>query len=341
MDGHAKAICRPNVHNTSRLRGRHPVETQEYALYTPPIDEMIGTLGDWIDARVSGGYVYGPSRYGKSRAVKWFIKRRLEERFSRKLPLVVWVRRPSLMNEGEFWNELLDASQFKFYDPLKPKTKTSARFLFMQQLITLARVARTNFIVLVIDEAHEVSIREWTWLIGLQNALDLEGYRFSVFSIGTHQVAYVPDFLAKTGNAHIVARFFARSARYHGLGSVDHLRYVLNGYDEDSEWPTGSGVSYLEFFAPEAFEEGCRLAACAPVIWKAFVALLPDLPKRKKGEGQIELPMEHVARTSEALLKRLAAGARWAEVIAETSLLQEVAKTGFTDHIKRIHMRVA
>lgn len=334
-----KTAPRIRVLRTPGLQRRHPIETKEYAIYTPPMDEMIETIGDWIDACVSGGYVYGPSRYGKSRAVKWFVKRRLEERFSRRIPLVIWVRRDSQVTERQFWNELLEASKFEFFDPLKLKDKTTARFLFMQQLITLARSARSNYIVLIIDEAHDVTLSEWKWLMGLQNKLDADGFRLSVFSIGSHQVSFVPDFLARTGNAHIAARFFAFSTRYHGLGSVEQLRYVFNGYDEDSEWPTDSGISYLQHYAPDSFADGRRLVDCTNVMWDAFLDLLPKFPESKKGKWKVELPMEHVARTAEGLLKRLATGERWDDVVSKKSLLIEIAKTGFTDHVKRIRTK--
>jgi type II secretory pathway predicted ATPase ExeA len=74
--------------------------------------------------------------------------------------------------------------------------------------MTLADNSMNNFIVLLIDEAHEVTLKEWKWLLGLQNALDEDGYKFSVFSIGSHKISFQPDYIARTGNAHITARFF-------------------------------------------------------------------------------------------------------------------------------------
>jgi len=38
--------------------------------------------------------------------------------------------------------------------------------------------------------------------------------------------------------------------------------YVLTGYDLDSEWPKKSGVSFLQYFAPDAFARGLRLLDC-------------------------------------------------------------------------------
>jgi len=47
-------------------------------------------------------------------------------------------------------------------------------------------------------------------------------------------------------------------ARFHGIRSVNELEYILEGYDEDSEWPDNSGVSYTKYFLSDAFDDGFR-----------------------------------------------------------------------------------
>lgn len=314
---------------------RHPVLRQEYAIYTPPMDKMLNTIGDWIDQKVSGGHIYGPSRFGKSRAVKWYLREVLECRFKSSLPLVVWIRRESMIGETEFWNTLVGASNYEFHNPLKPKPKNAAKFIFEQRLVTVARQSRQNYVVLLIDEAQEIMLKEWKWLLGLQNALDDQGIRFSVVSIGSYSLQFQPDYLARTGNAHIAARFYACDAQFHGIRSCAELGYVLNGYDLDSEWPKKSGISFLQYFAPEAFAEGCRLMGCAGSLWAAFEQLLPPgMPSKKT--GPMEVPMLHIARAVENALRRLGSGETWEAVTSLQSWLVMVAKTGFTDHMRKI-----
>lgn len=299
------------------------------------MDRMINTIGDWIDQGISGGHIYGPSRFGKSRAVQWYLKKILEERFKRMLPLVVWDRRDSLMTEGEFWNVLLGAAKYEFYDPLKHKLKAAAKFLFEQQLLTLARSARGNYVLLLIDEAQEMTLKEWKWLLGLQNSLDDQGIRFCVISIGSYGLQYQPDYLARTGNAHIAARFYACDTRFHGIRSRSELGYVLTGYDLDSEWPKNSGITYLQYFSPDAFAEGRRLFDCQEAIWTAFEQLIPPSIKIKPG-ASIEIPMLHISYTIEQALRRFGSGENWETVTEHQSWLQMVAKTGFTDHMRKI-----
>lgn len=319
----------------NKIDYRHPILQQEYAIYTPPMDRMINTIGDWIDQGISGGHIYGPSRFGKSRAVKWYLRKILEDRFKRTLPLVVWIRRDSSMSEGEFWNDLLGAAKYEFHNSLRPKTKVTAKYLFEQQLLTLARSARGNYVLLLIDEAHEMTLKEWKWLLGLQNSLDDQGIRFCVISIGSYSLQYQPDYLARTGNPHIAARFYACDTRFHGIRSRSELGYVLTGYDLDSEWPKKSGITYLQYFAPEAFAEGCRLVDQNELIWKAFEQLLPPRIKAKPG-ASIEIPMLHISYAIEQALRRFGSGEAWETVTNYQTWLEMIAKTGFTDHMRKI-----
>lgn len=314
----------------------HPVMRRDYAVFAPPMEAMITTIGDWIDQQVTGGYIYGPSRYGKSRTVKWFLRSELAARFGRELPIVVWIREDTLIREGEFWNMLLRAAKFEFLDPTKPKTKPVGRYLFRERLETMARAARTHCVVLLIDEAQLMTLNEWLWLLGLQDLLDDDGFRLITISVGTHQLGFVPDYLSRTGNAHITARFFAQDAPFRGLRSADELAYVLRGYDLDSEWPSGSGLSFLQYFAPDDFAHGRRLADCAPRLWASFEALLPPGLFADKARATLELPMQHVTHTVEALLRALGRGEEWEAVTSPARLLTAVAKTGFTDFMRYI-----
>lgn len=321
------------------LMSNHPIVTQEYAVYTPPMEAMIVTIGNWIDQRVTGGYIFGPSRFGKSRTVKWFVRTELEARFKGKLPLIVWIRKDTQsMGEAEFWNMLLLAAKYEFIDPLRPKKKSVARYLFSQHLQTLARLSRCNYVVLIIDEAQRVSTNELTWLMGVQNELDDEGIRMTTVQVGSHALGYVPDYMARTGYAHVTARFFAQDAAFHGIRSAEELKYVLNGYDVDSEWPKKSGISFLQFFSAEDFAKGRRLANHASDLWDAFSELRPpELKEGKKTRISFELPMKHVAVTVETILKDLAGGSNdWDSVMDKTYLLNTIAKTKFTDFLRRL-----
>lgn len=317
---------------STEIDPQHCVLTRQYAIYTPPIHAMISQIGDWIDQQRPGGFIYGASRLGKSRAVRWYLADVLAERFKTAVPLIIWNRRADQqLSESAFWHQLLLASKFQFVDPAKPPKKTESSYLCMQRLITIAKNAGRNYVLLLIDEAQDMTLREWKWLVGLQNQLDYEGYLLSVISVGTHQLGYKHEYLASTGNAHIAARFMAAHAQFHGIRTVEEVEYVLNGYDVDSEWPTDSGLSFLQYFAPTAFARGYRLSQCSSFLWRALIDLRPIQAK-----NFTEFPMQHIAVTVEGMLKLLSQGEDWEVVTGYEGWLNGLARNNYSDHMRII-----
>lgn len=309
----------------------HCILTRQYAVFTPPIDEMVRQIGDWVELQNPGGFIYGASRLGKTRAVQWFLESVLQERFDEVVPLVVWNRREEAYTEATFWHAILKASKFRFVDPTKAPKRTAGAQLCLDRFISIAMNAGKNYVVLLIDEAQQVTLKEWLWLTGLQNELDHKGFLLSVFSIGTHQLGYNHEFLASTGNAHVAARFMTAHARFHGIRSLEEFGFVLNGYDEDSEWPPGSHTSFLQAFAPTAFGSGKRLQAQVEAGWRALLELRP-----RQAANVTEFPMQHIARTIEQMLKSLAKGESWDKVTGYKGWLEGLSKNNFSDHMRVI-----
>ena len=80
----------------------------------------------------------------------------------------------------------------------------------------------------------------------------------------------------------------------------------MEGYDNDSEWPDNSNISYTKYFLSEAFDDGFRLADLSFLIWnelteKYNLAFRSYKPK----SDQIEIPMNQIANLIERLLKEM------------------------------------
>ena len=318
----------------AHLNPKHPVLRQEYAIFTPPVNAMAQKIGDWIDQRQPGGYIHGPSRFGKSRGVKWHMRKILQSRFGKRIPLHIWIRPPdSHVSENDFWISLAVAIGFR-YGPEKASRGTRRRLL-VEFMIASAAASSSNFVVLLIDEAQAMTYKEWTWLLGLQNAMDWEGYRLSVFSIASHQMDYTYELMGLSDHAHVAARFLVSHWPFPGINNVDEVEFILQGYDQASQWPPKSGTSYLAHFAPEAFARGERLAPCAPVLWKTLHSLLPPHYK-----GKEEFPMQHIARAVEEVLIDAAHGTDWEIATSQAKWIDALALTQFTDHMRLISAAV-
>ena len=132
-----------------------------------------------------------------------------------------------------------------------------------------------------------------------------------------------PTGMALSGGAHVAARFMLASEPLHGLRSTEELTYVMAGYDGGTEWPRGSGLSFTQGVAPDAWDQGFRMAHHAVCLMQAMVDELPG-----RYQGPMEFPMKTVAQSCRNALLRIAGGADWRDVTSPGSWRRIVAGCG-------------
>lgn len=313
-----------------RIDLAHPLLQQQYAVFTPPIEELVSNIANWIDQQTTGAYIYGPSRYGKSTGVENFLRAMLFERFGREMPLLIWTR-PSFgvgPTESRFWREILGAMGHLLSEVRKQADQYREQVI--SSLVSETVRTRIKYVVLVIDEAQSITDAELKWLLTLQNELvSRHSIRMSVFQIGSHQMGYVFSSLAMTDNRHLAARFYVADAPFHGLRSVDEVKYALQGYDEDSEWPDGSGFSYTAYFAADAYTGGFRLANSSAALWEAMVSLLPVTISKVR-----QFPMKYIALSAEQVLKDIARGADANDATSLDSWINRLKHLEFSKYMR-------
>lgn len=318
----------PQTRLPDRFSQAHPLLLQKYAVFTPPIDELVSNIANWIDQQVTGAYIYGPSRYGKTTAVRHYLPLMLNEKFGHEIPLVIWSRPlfDKVPSESRFWREILRVLNYEL------SGARGATDVYKDQVVSslLAEAVRTNvnYVVIIVDEAQGISDAELKWFLALQNDLAIDSVRMSLFLIGAHQMGYIFSSLAMTENRHLAARFLTANAPFHGIRDVREIEFALQGYDEDSEWPIGSGTTYTAYFAPEAYASGFRLADSAPVVWEAMVALLPEAIGFVR-----EFPMKHIALSTERALKEIACGVDVTRSVSRNAWLERLNALDFPRHM--------
>jgi hypothetical protein len=288
----------------------HPVVTKNYSLFTPAIDELVDTCGQWIDSRFKGGTIFGPSQFGKSNGVHHWLGRLLEERLKGRVALSIWTHQDhgSSASPAGFHSKLLKAANEGY--PIRANAQKTMQML-LEKLIQLAFRNESGFVVLVIDEAQGLSQREWLWLVQLHATLEPEGVQLCVISIASLQYNEKPREMALTGSAHAAARFMLHDREFRGLKSCDEIEYAFAGYDEDSEWPAGSGLSYSAGLAPRAFEEGFRISNYSARLWDMLHECLP-----MGYGGAKEFPMQSITLAARQVLLRVAgASSNWEEAV--------------------------
>lgn len=306
----------------------HPIYTRDYAVDTPPIQKFFNTVCEWIDNRVPGGYVHGPSRFGKSKAVKYWIKLLIEERYAGHVNFFRTIC-PSRARplEREFLISLLSGLHVRFtsYRSTVQVTERIANYLCAS-----ARANKSNYVVLMIDEGQRLTSVEYGVLCNIQNLMEEAGFQLTVIAVGSHEMAYQHESFLLGLDMHIVGRFMVHSAAFHGIQSVHELQYALAGYD-DAEWPQGSGISFTKYFFPQAYARGLRVESWAEDLWKIYMDLAPPSLK-----AHLQVPMEHIAKAVERIFRSSAHRDSSDFEVSAKELQAAVSYTGYAVHMRAI-----
>jgi len=104
--------------------------------------------------------------------------------------------------------------------------------------------------------------------------------------------------------------------------------YVLSGYDDATEWPPRSGLSYTAGLAPEAWAQGFRMGDQAEHLMDAMTVCLGESYR-----GPIDFPMKTVAQVSRRILLRVAGAAKWRSETTREAWLDAVSQSSHKAHM--------
>jgi len=96
-----------------------------------------------------------------------------------------------------------------------------------------------------------------------------------------------------------VGRFMSDSYQFNGLKNVEDFKILLEQYDEGTEFPVNSDVSFTQYYYRDYFEKGFRLVNYAEEFYDVYheLQLEKGLPNNK------EIPMQYVTLSIEYILK--------------------------------------
>jgi len=306
----------------------HPLLLQNYALHTKPIDEMYQKIEHWIDCRITGAYIYGLSRTGKTKAVKEWFPALLRENYGDRIAVFRCIyEKQQHPSQAGFARALARGINHRFPSSMKTRDLEwrLANFFIVRGLKTTMRQ-----VVLFVDEAQYLTEAEFHSLCNLQNLAENASVRLSVIAVGTHQLQQQRRTFILAHNVHLSARFLANRSRFRGIRSAAELAHVLHGYDAMTDWPEGTNTSYTKYFFPQAFQNGFRLAHFAPSLWDVYLDLAPAMIR-----GKLEVPMEYVATPIEILCRSHAS--ETSDFTLNTGLLRDlVRKTNYLTIMREI-----
>lgn len=279
-----------------RLLEYHPIKEREYILPTPMMERAYGVIRERVWARRTGAVFYAYPRMGKTRCA-FAAKSLLEEEFPRcyvSLLSAISTTRPS---DARMFKLLLSAERHAL------SGRTNALALLESAVADIEVKTKSrggNQYVLIVDEMQCLDETDLQQLVAFHNALEIHKIRMTTISFAQPEISHRRTALMASNDRQIIARFLSEMIVYSGCASAADLKQILISYDENSEFPEGSGWTYTRFFVPLAYANGFRLATHAAKLWMALSDAAEPI-----GGGAI--PMEHTCLTIENLLLSLRA----------------------------------
>ena len=261
----------------------HPLEKGIYTFPTPVVLGLQNQVMKWIRRRVTGGMIYGPQRFGKTKAVE-YICNELVSQHGENYP-VFSIPMEKLRDGSQFFMHFLYHAQHQLHEKA---TETMLRNRLNNFLIARAMQDRTRRVILFIDEAQLLTRVQSQALVDLQNALKAQDVYASFILVGQPELRHMANAYLVSENLQFVGRFMANRVEFCGLQNVNELRICLGIYDELATYPENSEWTFTRYYAPEAYLAGWRLRHHAQAIWDAFAEIRHSVRLPVRGD----LPME-------------------------------------------------
>jgi len=309
----------------------HPVYLDDYAVYTPSIDRFFNQITVWVDNMVPGAYIYGRPRLGKSRSIRYWLNDLLDEYYCGHTTLYrMQYKLFQNSTENNFLEELVSAVKGPNTSIGRARSKTLKYDAIADHIITEAKEKKSNKVIFVIDEAQNIPEIGYRWLCNFQNQLDEFGIRITFLLVGSNELSHQSTAFRKTGNAQIIGRFMLHSSKFHGVLSLEELRYVLDGYDTDSEWPKGSKTSFTAFFFTNAYQNGFRMSSYADVFWNIYTEQFPGKL------GDLEVPMEHIGKAINFIFRRYGNDIESDIQLSENNIKEAINHTQYSEYMATV-----
>ncbi len=275
-----------------------------------------------------GAIVYGNPRLGKATASRWCLMQ-LQGVMGRVPWLEVPLRNQRLATEREFFQHVLYCAKHRQY---AQGTGGDRRDRLAKWMIERARRSAVNAMVLMVSEAQQLTTQHLHWLLNLDNELDMRGLRLFCLLEGQPALKQKKVALIEEGFEEIIGRFMLPEHQFTGLCSEDEVRDVLQQFDV-TEYPLGSGQSFVANFIPLAVDGGFKLASVAPAAWAEVSAV-----SRKEGLKDVMVPMAYLTMFVTGLLMRLSEGDHPTLVVSPKSVELALAATHFHESARIRHI---
>jgi hypothetical protein len=283
-----------NAESRENLLADHPVRGSDYTLPTPMMQRTYTLVRELVWGRRTGTVFYASPRVGKTRCAL-AIRELLREEFPSVYVTLLSTRPSTRPTASHMLRLILEAESHVL------SRRPDADCLFGNAVadirVKAARIGARQF-VLLIDEMQLLNDVDLQQLVCFHNQLEMQGLRMTAISFAQPEILHRRTSLLANNSRQIIARFLSDTLQFDGCVSEGDFGSLLRSYDQASEYPEGSGITFTHFFFPLAFAAGFRLENYRTALWDAL--------RRAAGSFAAHgVPMEHICLTLDDILLSL------------------------------------
>ena len=245
--------------------------SNQFNIATQTILNLQMQVGKWMKYGNTGAIIYGRPRVGKTRAIL-YITRELQEKYGPELPVYVYNVTSHAVSDKKFYQELLLAVG---HPEFEKGTTTVLKNRLLNSLVASASVTKSKKVVLFIDEAQNMSVNDFEWLMDIYNNLSLWDIHMVSFLFGSLELKSLKSALIMAQKKQIIGRFMVDEFNFKGIMGARYIAVTLLNFDTPIS-NNGELLTLTQVYFPEAFADGHRISACASEIMEAFAEVMKE-----------------------------------------------------------------
>lgn len=272
---------------------RH-LSSNDFIIPTKCIQDLEKKLMMWSRIGATGACVWGRPRLGKSFSIQ-YVASKFKEKYGENFPVFIWNVTDHPPKERTFYASILIEMGL-------PAPKTMTAVYLKEKLINhikvLAAETRMRRVIFLIDEAWQLHLCDFSWLMDLYNNLALDNIHFTCFLFGTKELKNLKIELQRAGKDQIVERFMIKEEEFYGLSNTQEMMLCLYEFDKTKARDENNQElkqNLVQFFFPYAEEH--TFIELAHDYWEAF-----QIVKQQCGVKPKDIPMKYFMDSFNILL---------------------------------------
>ncbi|GCB04409.1 hypothetical protein [Ralstonia sp. SET104] len=259
----------------------HPAMRYQTQVVTPMAKEMYRNFKAAILLGEQGLYISGERKDGRSCALRICMKL-LESEYPQIGAYYHCASASGVPNQKAAWQAMLSSTEHAFLSgdviPLRERLVT--------KIVDDLRRRGTGYTAIwCVDNAQEIQERELEALFDLQDRLWARGVVLLTAMVADNQ-RDIRTFEAPPYDRSLLRHFFCKHFGLRGVTTAHDIEVILEAFDA-SEFPEGSDVRWTEFFFPQAYANGFRLAEQTLHVFETLSQCFPNAGQSKPTLGVI------------------------------------------------------